>query len=182
MIQTDPDDEILATDIDEGEVGPPLEEETQDLVPLRPKKNKEKKGKSKGKKSAKKSEKKSTKAPKKVKAKKESKAKKTRAAKPKAPKAEKPASGDSSKKPRGCGRRLDGKPRRARGTNPPKTEAAGRLGRKIAKARGEKEWSQKMLAEKLGVTQPGIANIERGVAPPSEELQEKIFKALGIAS
>jgi DNA-binding XRE family transcriptional regulator len=178
MIQTDPDDEILATDIDEGEVDPPPEEETQDLVPLRPKKTKAKKGK--GKKSAKKSAK--------VKAKKEPKAKKARAAKPKAPKkvkapkAEKPASGDSSKKPRGCGRRLDGKPRRAFGTNPPKTEATKKFGAKVRKMRKDLGLTQSKLAADIGVHQSSIANIESGVARAGEAMAERMLARLTRSS
>jgi ribosome-binding protein aMBF1 (putative translation factor) len=72
-----------------------------------------------------------------------------------------------------------GKPRRRPGTNPPRTDAAGSLGKRIAAARKKKGWSQKQLAVKTGYTQPGIANMERGVAPPSDEARTKLSRALG---
>lgn len=85
-------------------------------------------------------------------------------------------------KPAGPGRgiRADGKPRRKPGTNPPKTEAAGIYGRKIAKARKAQELTQKALAAKVGLSQPGLANIERGVGPAGEKTRAKLEKALGL--
>lgn len=117
------------------------------------------------------------------------KAKKAKSSKPKAAKTKKAPKAKKASKPKskatGGGRRgirKDGKPRRAARTNPPKSEKAAALGRKIAKARKDKEWTQRQLAEKVGLSQPGVANIERGVAPPSEKkgTVAKIFKALGI--
>jgi ribosome-binding protein aMBF1 (putative translation factor) len=80
----------------------------------------------------------------------------------------------------GRGRRADGKPRRKARTNPPLNEAAAAFGRKMAKARTAKEWTQARLAEKLGMSQPGIANLERGISAGSKVTKAKICKALGL--
>lgn len=73
--------------------------------------------------------------------------------------------------------------RKKPGTNPPKSEAHAKYGRAIAKARAAKGLTQRQLAEKTGLTQPGIANIERGVGGGTrEETRKKLAKALGIAA
>jgi ribosome-binding protein aMBF1 (putative translation factor) len=90
-----------------------------------------------------------------------------------------PASG---KKARGRGIRKDGKPRRSPGTNPPRDSKAAGYGKKVAAARKKKEMTQGDLARKIGVSQPGIANIERGVVGASDVMKNKIAKALGLAA
>jgi len=92
------------------------------------------------------------------------------------------ASSKTSSKPGRRGVRKDGKPRRRPGTNPPSTKENGAYGKKVAAARAKKDWTQKQLAEKVGFSQPGIANIERGVIGASDEAKKKINKALGIAA
>jgi ribosome-binding protein aMBF1 (putative translation factor) len=86
----------------------------------------------------------------------------------------------ATKKAKGPGRgiRADGKPRRKQGTNPPKNKATRAYGKKVAAARLKKGWTQKELARRAGLSQPGLANIERGVAGASEKAQAKIAKAL----
>ena len=69
-----------------------------------------------------------------------------------------------SRKPRGAGRRLDGSPRRARGTNPPASPQAAAYGALVVTARKAKGWTQGRLAQECGMSQGAIANIERGVA------------------
>ena len=54
------------------------------------------------------------------------------------------------------------------------------FGRKADRARKEKGWSQAHLAERSGLTQPGICNILRGTAGASEAAQKRISKALGL--
>ena len=103
------------------------------------------------------------------------KAAKKAAKKPKSAKA-------SGPKPRGRGIRKDGKPRRRPGTNPASSPANERYGKKVAAARHKKELSQKQLADKVGCSQPGLANIERGVVGASEDMKKRIGKAVGIAA
>jgi DNA-binding XRE family transcriptional regulator len=82
--------------------------------------------------------------------------------------------------PRGI--RQDGKPRRKPGTNRAKSKEAAAFGKKIAKARkklGLKQWE---VAKKAGLSQPGYANIERGVAGTTEETRKAILKALKIGA
>lgn len=84
------------------------------------------------------------------------------------------------------GVRKDGKPHRKPGTNPPVSEAAAKFGRKVAKLRAEKGWSQVTLAEKCSakaerkIGQPTIANIERGVANAGPRVFPYLAKVLGI--
>lgn len=71
--------------------------------------------------------------------------------------------------------------RRKPGTNPPRSEAARRFGKAVARARAAKGMSQLGLSVKIGITQPGLANIERGVGGGSkEETVKAINKALGL--
>lgn len=71
--------------------------------------------------------------------------------------------------------------RRKPGTNPPMSEKARRYGKKVAAARAKKGWTQAVLAKKIGITQPGLANIERGVGGGGrEETRRKLAKALGL--
>lgn len=137
----------------------------------------------------------------KTKATKEPKAKKTkREAKPKAKKEPKVKAEKKTKTPKKApkapkrdpkvtqlrGMPLDGSPRKAPGTNPPRSDEAGVYGRKIAKARKAKELSQRDLAAKVELSQPGLANIERGVGGAGEdtkkgrETRRKLEKALGL--
>jgi ribosome-binding protein aMBF1 (putative translation factor) len=83
----------------------------------------------------------------------------------------------SSKGP-GRGIRADGKPRRKPGTNPPKSKAALVFGRRVAKLRAAKGWTQAQLAEKIGCVQSAIANIERGVSDGRRRSGAALAKAL----
>lgn len=79
----------------------------------------------------------------------------------------------------------DGSPRRKPGTNPARSEEAGRYGRRIAKARQAAGLTQKQLAKKVGLSQPGLANIERGVggagdSPRGQATRARLEKALGL--
>lgn len=78
------------------------------------------------------------------------------------------------------GVRRDGRPRKAPGTNEPRSEAAERFGHKISKLRQAKGWTQRDLATKAGLSQSGIANIERGVAHAGPRSYPGIAKALGL--
>ena len=49
----------------------------------------------------------------------------------------------------------------------------------IKAAREKKGWSQAQLAEKLGVQQSRISELETGVSNPSKEMLEAIAEALG---
>ena len=80
--------------------------------------------------------------------------------------------------PRGI--RQDGKPRVKPGKNKPKSPEAAAFGKKVAAARKKKELTQSQLAAKMGISQPGLANIERGVAGASDEMKAKFKKALGL--
>jgi transcriptional regulator with XRE-family HTH domain len=77
------------------------------------------------------------------------------------------------------GVRKDGQPRRKAGTNPPRNEGTLRVGLAIAKARKGAGLTQRQLAEQVGMVQPAIANIERGVAGPSVDALARINTALG---
>lgn len=53
-------------------------------------------------------------------------------------------------------------------------------GKRVAAARTAKGLSQYALAEKLGVTQPAICNIERGTLAAGIPMQKALKKALGV--
>jgi ribosome-binding protein aMBF1 (putative translation factor) len=89
---------------------------------------------------------------------------------------------ESTGKPRGRGIRKDGKPRRSPGTNPAASKETAAYGKKVAAARTKKELTQKQLADKMGISQPGLANIERGVVGASDDMKAKIKKAIGVAA
>jgi len=125
--------------------------------------------------------KKAAKAKKSPKAKAAPKAKKTPKPKaprsPKAPKAKKEKTGRFGRHSQTM---ADGT-RRKPGTNPPMSEEAAKYGRKVAKARHAKGWTQRQLADKVGLTQPGVANIERGTTGGGKEAtREKLAKVLGL--
>jgi ribosome-binding protein aMBF1 (putative translation factor) len=81
--------------------------------------------------------------------------------------------------PRGI--RQDGKERTAPGKNKPKNRETYAYGKKVAGARTKKGLTQSQLAKKMGISQPGLANIERGVAGTSDEMKAKFKKALGVS-
>jgi ribosome-binding protein aMBF1 (putative translation factor) len=127
----------------------------------------------------------------KIKAAKAPKAKKPVAKTPKVAKKVKPAVKGATKlnphgrkhvgpsgSPRGI--RQDGKPRTTPGKNKPKSPETKAYGLKVAAARHKKELTQSQLAAKMGISQPGLANIERGVAGASDEMKAKFKKALGL--
>jgi ribosome-binding protein aMBF1 (putative translation factor) len=80
--------------------------------------------------------------------------------------------------PRGI--RQDGKDRTKPGKNKPKSKETAAYGKKVAAARQKKELTQSQLAAKMGISQPGLANIERGVAGASDAMKAKFKKALGV--
>jgi ribosome-binding protein aMBF1 (putative translation factor) len=82
--------------------------------------------------------------------------------------------------PRGI--RQDGKDRTKPGKNKPKSKETAAYGKKVAAARQKKELTQSELAAKMGISQPGLANIERGVAGASEAMKAKFKKHLGVAA
>jgi transcriptional regulator with XRE-family HTH domain len=55
-----------------------------------------------------------------------------------------------------------------------------KLARKIKKIRKEKEMTQLKLAEKAGIAQSFLSNIENGLQSPSLKNLEKVSKALEI--
>jgi ribosome-binding protein aMBF1 (putative translation factor) len=69
-----------------------------------------------------------------------------------------------------------------KGSKNPKRSAkdGGVFGRKVARARKEKGWSQVQLAEKAEITQPAVCNIEKGTAGASSDLAKKLARVLGI--
>ena len=81
--------------------------------------------------------------------------------------------------PRGI--RQDGKKRTAPGKNKPKSKETAAYGKRVAAARLKKELTQSQLASKMGISQPGLANIERGVAGTSDAMKLKFKKALGVS-
>lgn len=76
--------------------------------------------------------------------------------------------------------------RAARIDRPAATEAyqATRLRYELAEAirarREELGWSQRQLAERAGMTQPGIARFEAGGTTPTLPLLERLATALGL--
>jgi ribosome-binding protein aMBF1 (putative translation factor) len=80
--------------------------------------------------------------------------------------------------PRGI--RQDGKPRTSPGKNKPKSKETAAYGKKVAAARLKKKLTQSQLAKLMKISQPGLANIERGVAGTSDEMKGKFKKALGV--
>lgn len=69
--------------------------------------------------------------------------------------------------------------RKKPGTNEPVSDQAAKYGRKVAKLRAALELTQKELAAKIGLSQPGVANIERGVSGiPRLANQQALAKAL----
>ena len=54
------------------------------------------------------------------------------------------------------------------------------FGRKIRAARENKKWTQKVLAEKLGVTQPSISKIENGYRVPSGKILLWLIRHLRV--
>ena len=88
---------------------------------------------------------------------------------------EKPAPSKKSKKA------SKPKKRGPRGNPPDKVARRGdaRYGARVAKARARKEWTQKQAAAKLGITQPGLCNVEKGTVGASKELKKRIKRVLG---
>ena len=54
------------------------------------------------------------------------------------------------------------------------------LGERIRAARGEKGWSQKELADRVGTSQAQVSQMENGKLVPSDDLRTKLSKALGV--
>ena len=54
------------------------------------------------------------------------------------------------------------------------------LAEAIRSRREELGWSQRQLAERAGMTQPGIARIEAGGTTPTLPLLERLASALGL--
>lgn len=54
------------------------------------------------------------------------------------------------------------------------------IGKKIAELRTQKELTQKKLAEMAGVSQPMIAQIERGTRPVTIQLAKEIARMLEV--
>ncbi len=82
--------------------------------------------------------------------------------------------------PRGI--RQDGKPRTKPGKNKPKDKKTAAFGKKLAAARkrlGLKQWE---VADKAGLSQPGYANIERGVAGSSPDTQKTLARVLRLGA
>ena len=110
------------------------------------------------------------------------KAKVATAKKPVAPK-KKPAAGETkegkkAKRPGALGKTGP------KGNKKPVRNAldGGKFGLQVARARKAKGWTQGELAEKVGMTQPAICNIEKGTCGCSEDLGKKIAGKLGISA
>jgi ribosome-binding protein aMBF1 (putative translation factor) len=78
----------------------------------------------------------------------------------------------------------DGTPAKKRGPqgrkNPERNAPdGGKFGRAVARARKEKGWTQRGLAEKAGLTQPAVCNIEKGTAGAGASAA-RLAKALGL--
>lgn len=55
-----------------------------------------------------------------------------------------------------------------------------RFGRFVAALRKEKEWTQKQLAEQIGVSDKAVSKWERGLSLPDIGLLEPLAGALGV--
>lgn len=73
-----------------------------------------------------------------------------------------------------------GKTGRRKGAKPVERRGEVGYGKAIAKARKAKEWSGRVAAEKLGITQPALCNIERATVKASEKLKARIKKVFGV--
>jgi ribosome-binding protein aMBF1 (putative translation factor) len=82
--------------------------------------------------------------------------------------------------PRGI--RQDGKPRTKPGKNKAKNDETKAFGKEIAKARAKLGLKQWEVAKRANLSQPGYANIERGVAGTTEETRKAILKALKLGN
>ncbi|WP_050764272.1 helix-turn-helix domain-containing protein [Thermus aquaticus] len=58
---------------------------------------------------------------------------------------------------------------------------AKRIGQVIREARLAKGLSQAKLAKMVGITQPSLSEIERGICAPSAPVMLRLFKALDIS-
>jgi ribosome-binding protein aMBF1 (putative translation factor) len=69
-----------------------------------------------------------------------------------------------------------------RGNPPSKVKRAGdaTYGARVARARKAKGLTQATAAGKIGCTQPGLCNVEKGTCNASEALQARIKKVLGV--
>jgi ribosome-binding protein aMBF1 (putative translation factor) len=106
---------------------------------------------------------------------------KTQANKKKVPAAKpKKAKAAAAVAPRGRGLRKDGKPRRLPGTNPAASREKAAYGKRVAAARHKKDLTQSQLAAEVKLSQPGLANIERGVVGASDAVKTRIEKTLGV--
>ncbi len=56
-----------------------------------------------------------------------------------------------------------------------------RYGKSVREARLAKGWSQRVLAEKCGITQPAICSVETGRAGAGPHLIKAIRKALKVS-
>lgn len=54
------------------------------------------------------------------------------------------------------------------------------IGRNIRDARGQRRWTQKHLAERVGVESQTISNLERGLYPPSWKTLRALASELGL--
>src|SRR5258708_34785396 len=54
------------------------------------------------------------------------------------------------------------------------------LAEAVRKRREELGWSQRQLAERAGMTQPGVARFEAGGTTPTIPVLERIARALGL--
>lgn len=76
--------------------------------------------------------------------------------------------------------------RQARADNPAVAEAYDQarlrfeLGEAVRARREELGWSQRQLAERAGMTQPGVARFEAGGTTPTIPVLERLARALGL--
>ena len=54
------------------------------------------------------------------------------------------------------------------------------IGEKIARLRRERDWTQKELADKAGITQNQVSRIEKGKTRPRGSTIETVAQALGV--
>jgi transcriptional regulator with XRE-family HTH domain len=54
------------------------------------------------------------------------------------------------------------------------------LGEAVRSRREELGWSQRQLAERAGMTQPGVARFEAGGTTPTIPVLERLARALGL--